>query len=573
MDRHRGVRRYICALAVVCLAATPSFSENPERYDIVLSGGTILDGTGEAAYEADVGLVGDTIITIGDLSEASTDARIDVNGLLIVPGFIDLHSHADGPDDHTGLRSRNPKRRAAPNLVTQGITTAVVNQDGRSPQDIARQRSQLNERGMGINTVLMVGHNTIRRSALRGFDKAREATPEEIDRMTAQLRKGLDAGAYGMTAGLEYEPGIWSTTEELISLVKEIVPYSGVYIVHERSSGVDPMWVVPSQHDSDHPTMLDSVNEVIQVGESTGATVVATHIKARGTEFWGNSQPIIDAINAARDRGVNIYADQYPYTSSGSDGSIVLIPKWVLDEYEGEVMDFEQALLDVMKDPPRFEKLKRDIKHAIARRGGANRILIMRHPDRSFVGKSLAQIAYDKDVDPVQMVYLMQIEGYTERFGGAVVRGFSMDIEDVERFVKQPWVATASDAGIALREDGLIHARYYGTFPRKIRKFALDKNLISLEAAIHSMTGLPASIMGFRDRGILREGNKADIAILDLDALQDRATYFSPHQYASGVEFVFVNGQLVVAGGKPTYALPGVVITPESGGPIRQTDD
>lgn len=573
MNRHPVKRWLVHLLAVLCLIAAPSNAETPERFDIILSGGEIMDGTGEAAFEADVGIVNDTIIRIGDLSEALTDARINVEGLLVVPGFIDLHSHADGPEDHAGLRSRNPKRRAAPNLVMQGVTTVVVNQDGRSPQNIARQRDQLIERGTGINAVLMVGHNTIRRTAMRSFNKARPARPEEIERMKELVRKGLEAGAYGLTAGLEYEPGIWSTTEELVSLVEEIVPYNGVYIVHERSSGVDPMWVVPSQHTEHHPTMLDSIHEVIEVGESTGATVVATHIKARGKNYWGKSDPIVDAINDARDRGVNIYADQYPYTSSGSDGSVVLLPQWVVDEYEGGTVNYEQALLDVIKNPERARQLAGDVNHAIQRRGGANRILIMRHPERGLVGKSLAQAAYEKEVDPVQMAYLLQIEGYTERFGGAVLRGFSMAIEDVENFVQQPWVATASDAGIALREDGLIHARYYGTFPRKIRLFALDNDIISLESAIHSMTGLPAEIMGFRNRGILREGAKADIAILDLKTLKDEATYFSPHRYAKGVEFVFVNGQLVVSGGKPTFALPGVVVTPETGGPMRQTDD
>ena len=542
-------------------------------YDVILSGGDVIDGTGAAAIRADVAIIDDTIVAVGDLSDAVTHARIDVTGRLVVPGFIDLHSHADGPDDANGLRSRNPARRAASNLVSQGVTTVVVNQDGRSPQDIGRQATQLAERGIGVNAVLMVGHNTIRRAALKGPNKERPATDDEIAVMKRMLVKGLDEGAYGMTAGLEYEPGIWSTTEELIALVSEIVPYRGVYIVHERSSGIDPMWVVPSRDSAEQPTMLDNIHEVIEVGETTGATVVATHIKARGVEYWGNSNEMIEVIKKARARGVNIYADQYPYTSSGSDGSVVLLPYWVLDEFEGETPNYERALMQVMKDPLRAKQLEDDVRHSILRRGGADRILILRHPDRTFIGKSLAQIAHEKQIDPVDMVYLFQIEGYTTRFGGAVLRGFSMDIDDVESFAEQPWVATASDAGIALPEDGLIHARYYGTFPRKLSLLVREKKLLTVEQAIRSMTGLPSDIMGFTDRGLVREGYKADIAVIDMETIHDRATYFSPHQFADGVDFVFVNGALVLAGGRLTNTLPGVVVSRKVSGPHSTTDD
>ncbi|HIA48812.1 MAG TPA: hypothetical protein EYN96_12805 [Candidatus Hydrogenedentes bacterium] len=573
MRRHAVRRGQYCWAVALFLCTAVAYGEDLQTFDIILSGGQIIDGTGAPPAKADIGIIGDTIISIGDLTDAVTNARIDVTDRYVVPGFIDLHSHADGPEDNAGLRSRNPKRRAARNLVSQGITTVVVNQDGRSPQDISRQKAQLSERGMGVNAALMVGHNTIRRTALKGANKQRGATDDELEAMKILLREGMEAGAFGMTAGLEYEPGIWSTTEELIALVEEIVPYQGVYIVHERSSGIDPMWVTPSRDSDDQPTMLDNIHEVIKIGETTGATVVATHIKARGVDYWGNSGAIIQAIEDARARGVNIYADQYPYTSSGSDGSVVLLPYWILEEYEGENDDYELALLQVMKDPLRAKQLENDVRHSIRRRGGAERVLILRHPDRSFIGKSLAQIAYEKEVDPVKMVYLFQIEGYSSRFGGAVLRGFSMDINDVEAFSTQPWVATASDAGIALREDGLIHARYYGTFPRKINQLVREKKVLNIEQAIHTMTGLPAKIMGFTNRGLLREGDKADITVIDLDNIRDRATYFSPHQFADGVNFVFVNGTLVVAGGTLTNTLPGVVITPETPSPFINTDD
>jgi N-acyl-D-amino-acid deacylase len=544
-----------------------------EHYDVVFWGGQVMDGTGTPAYRADVGIVGARIASIGDLSGADADRFVDVSDKIVVPGFIDLHSHADGPDDNEGLRSRNLKRRAAPNLVTQGITTVVVNQDGRSPLDLRRQRAQLDERGMGPNAVLMVGHNTLRRAAFQGHSYKQPATPDEIGQMITMLKAGMDAGGYGLSAGLEYEPGIWSTTDELVSLVKEIVPYAGVYIIHERSSGVDPMWTVPSQDGAAQPTMLDSVMETIEIGERTGATVVATHIKARGTEYWGKSGDIIHAIESARERGIRIYADQYPYTSSGSDGTIALIPYWVLDSFQGESTDYAGALMAVLKDSSRAAILRDDVAHAIERRGGADRIVVFGHPDQKVVGKTLAELAAARELSPVETVYLLQLEGFRNRFGGAVLRGFSMSQKDVDTFAAQPWVATASDAGIALRDDGLVHARYYGTFPRKIRDLALNRGVLSLEQAIHSMTGLPGEILGFGDRGQLREGYVADLVVLDLTMVRDAASYMRPHHFAEGIPYVMVNGIFVVDAHFLTYRTPGVVITPPPPQLRHNTDD
>ena len=553
------------------IGACSAFAQ--EHYDVVFWGGQILDGTGSAAYRADVGIVESRITSIGNLSGAAADRFVDVSGKVIVPGFIDLHSHADGPDDNEGLRSRNLKRRAAPNLVTQGVTTVVVNQDGRSPLDLRRQRDQIESRGIGPNAVLMVGHNTLRRAAFQGKSYKQPASSAEMKRMVSQLRAGMEAGGYGLSAGLEYEPGIWSTTDELVRLVKEIVPYAGVYIVHERSSGVDPMWVVPSQDGMAQPTMLDSVLETITIGEKTGATVVATHIKARGTAYWGESSRIIDAVESARERGVRIYADQYPYTSSGSDGTLVLIPYWVLDTFDGESANYSGALLNVLKDADNARRLRWDVEHAIERRGGAERIVIFSHPDSAVIGNTLAELATERDLSPVEMVYLLQMEGFRNRFGGAVMRGFSMSQDDVEAFAAKPWVATASDAGIALREDGLVHARYYGTFPRKIRALALDKDVLSLEQAIRSMTGLPAEILGFVDRGQVREGYVADLVVLDLATVRDSASYMQPHRFAEGIPYVMVNGVFVVDANFLTLRTPGVVITPPPPQLRNNTDD
>jgi len=560
----------VVAVGLLCLAPVSA-----QDYETLFVGGHVLDGSGAPAVRADVAVSGGRIAAVGDLGRATAQRVIHAEGLTIVPGFIDLHSHADGGGESGGLRSPDANRRAAPNLVAQGVTTVVVNQDGRSLLDLVRQREQLEERRIGPNVILMVGHNTIRRAALASSEKNRAATPAELETMKALVREGMDAGAWGLTAGLEYEPGIWSTTDELIALVREVKPYRGLYIVHERSSGIDPMWFVPSRDASSEtpPTMLDSILETIAVAEATGVTAVATHIKARGQDYWGKAGEMIAAIQAARDRGVPIFADQYPYDTSGSDGTMVLIPRWVADDYAGDTTSYAIALQAALADHDDARHLARDVMHEIVQRGGPGNIVVLDHPDRAFIGKTLGELAAARGVTVVEMAYLLQFEGYRDQFGGATIRGFSMSEEDIRKFTVQPWVATASDAGVSLPGEPFIHSRYYGTFPRKIRKYALDEKLIPVEQAVRSMTGLPAEILELDDRGYVREGYVADLAVLDLGALRDLSTFFEPHQYPAGVPYVQVNGRFVVDAGEITWTLPGKILTREEDRTRPDSDD
>ncbi len=551
----------VSAIAVAIFFVAPAASQT---YDVIFQGGQVMDGTGSPAVVADVGVVDDTIAAIGDLSQAKSRRTISISGKTLVPGFIDLHSHADGPSDR-GLRSRDERRRAAPNLVTQGVTTVVVNQDGRSPDSIERQREQMDRRGIGPNAILMVGHNTVRAQVL-GQDYKRAATPEEVEKMAGLVREGMKDGAWGLSAGLEYTPGIWSETEEVIALVKLLKPFGGIYVVHERSSGSDPMWFLPSQDPPNQSTMLDNVHEQIRIAEETGVTTVATHIKARGENYWGSSKAIIDAMKDARDRGVPIWADQYPYNTSGSDGEIVLIPQWVAERYrtndENGNPDYAETLRRAIVTDETRAELERDIHHMIVRRGNAEHIIIFDHPNEAFIGKTLAALALTHERSPVEMVYELQFHGYKDRFGGVRLRGFSMSEVDVAAFAAQPWTMTASDAGIALPDDPPVHPRYYGTFPRKIRHYAIEQQVLSVEQAIRSMTSLPAEILRLEKRGTIARGNAADIAVIDLARIRDMADFFRPHQYASGVDYVMVRGKFVVEAGRLTYALPGKVLTP-----------
>ncbi len=415
------------------------------------------------------------------------------------------------------------------------MTTVVSNECGYGTTDIKLQRNVLTDMGTGPNVILLIGHNSVRR-AVMSPDHERAATEDEITEMRAMVRQAMEDGAFGMSSGLEYVPAIWSTTDELVALMDEIVPYGGFF-------------------QPDPPSMIDNVLELIEVGERTSGRVIVTHIKARGYDFWGGSRSIINLISDARGRGVDIWADAYPYTSSGSDGSTVLIPRWALGR------DPQNNLRGILEDVERKADLITDIKHNLNWRGGAANILVMDYPDSSCIGRSVGEMAADRGISDVEMVIALQMEGFERRAGGARLRGFSMSEIDIEAFYAQPWTATGSDANIALPSDGPVHARYYGTFPRKIRHYALEQGVISVEDAVRTSTSLPAQILGLQYRGQIRAPFFADIVVFDLETIRDTATFFEPHQYAEGIDYVMVNGQFVVEKGEMTWERAGRVLT------------
>lgn len=546
----------------------------PGPFDLLITGGRVMDGTGNPWYYADVGIRDGRIAAIGRLTGTPAARTIDARGKVVAPGFIDLHSHADdGAGPRGGFRDPDPRRKAAPNLVAQGVTTVVVNHDGRSPWPIRDQRALLERDGIGPNAILLVGHGTVRGMAM-GRDFQRTATPVEVDSMRALVRQGMREGAWGLSSGLEYVPGRWSTTDEVAAVTGEIVPWRGMYISHERAEGRDPMWYWPSQDPPGPPTLLDAVAETIEIGERTGATVVASHIKAKGASYWGSSGAAIQLIERARARGVDVWADQYTYNTSGTDGNTVLIPGWAIGAGEfgagaggQRAPDYPAELRATLADPARAADLRRDIAHEITRRGGPENVVLFEYPDTTLVGKNLAEIAERFGTPPVEAAIRLQLEGFGTRPGGGRMRGFSMDEVDMEAFAAKPWVATASDAGIAMPADGpRTHARYYGTFPRKIRHYAMERGVLTVEEAVRSMTSLPAQILGLRERGMLREGMMADVVVFDPERIRDMATFFEPHQYAEGIEHVLVNGRFVVDQGQLTWALAGRILTPAADG-------
>ncbi|MGH7695727.1 MAG: N-acyl-D-amino-acid deacylase family protein, partial [Gemmatimonadaceae bacterium] len=433
------MRNLVLALALSPCVVTAqnvraSVQQGPDTvaYDLVISGARVFDGTGNPWFYGDVAIRDAKIARVGRLDSVRATRRVDARGRALMPGVIDLHSHADdGSSPRGGFRDPNAKRRAAPNLVMQGVTTVVVNQDGRSPLPIAEQRSTVERLGIGPNAILLVGHGSIR-GRVMGSDIRRPARPDEIAAMRDLVRQGMRDGAWGLSAGLEYVPGRWSTTDEVVALAEEIVPYRGVYISHERSEGQDPMWFWPSQDPAGAPTLLDAVRETIEIGERTGATVVASHLKAKGLNYWGSSAAALELIERARARGVDVWADQYPYNTSGSDGATVLVPSWALggarddpDAASGP-RDYAAGLRRTLSDSTVAAKARRDIAHEIARRGGAEQVMVFDFPDSTLAGKTLAQIASTWRLTPVETAIQLQLRGYPSRQGGARVRGFSL---------------------------------------------------------------------------------------------------------------------------------------------------
>ena len=558
-------------LAVLLAGAAPITAQDAQHFDLLVRGGRVLDGTGNPWFRADIGVRAGRITALGNLTGATAERVIDASGRYVSPGFIDIHSHADDGSSRGGRTIRNDSthRKSAPNVVSQGVTTIVVNQDGRSPWPVADQRTTLERQGVGPNVMLMVGHGTVR-GMVMGDEFRRPSTAEETARMAELVRKALEEGAVGLSAGLEYTPGRWSTTDEVAALAAELVPYDGVYISHERAEGADPMWYLPSQHEGRPPTLQDAVMETIEIGRRTGVRVVASHIKAKGVAYWGSSGSAIQLIQRARDEGVRVWADQYPYPTSGTDGRTVLIPGWALQDEDAESPRDRRPPADMLEmrlqDPETAARIRGDIVHEIGRRGGTDRVVIFDHPIAEYVGRNLQEVAEMRGEDPVETAIALQLEGDRTTRGGGRMRGFSMSEIDVENYAAQPWVATASDGGIGWPGDGPVHPRFYGTFPRKIRHYALTVGALSLESAIRAQTSLPARIMGLADRGEIREGNWADLVVFDLETIADQATFVEPHQHATGIDHVLVNGEFVLEDGEILMALPGKVITSRKGG-------
>jgi N-acyl-D-aspartate/D-glutamate deacylase len=528
MEMMMSMVKACLATLLLALPATTLAQPAPE-YDILIRGGRVLDGTGMPWRYADVAVRGDRIVAVGHIPSGATASRvIDATGRYVTPGFIDPHSHAV-----PGIST--PELAAAVPILYQGITTVMINPDGGGPADLAPLLSAIEENVPGVNVVPTIGHNGVRSEVMGRAN--RDPTPEELERMKAFVKKGMEDGAFGFSSGPFYVPGKYSKTPELVALAKVAAEYPGAFHTsHVRDE---------SSYDV---TIVGAVKELVQVSREAKLPGIVTHIKALGPTVWGKSAEVIDIINAARAEGLEIWADQYAYAASGSGLQPSLVPGWA---QEGG----QEAMAKRLQDPEQRAQIRKEMADNMARRGGANAMMIRRYPpDPSRVGKRLDEIARERLEDPLDTAIEMLING------GAPIISFNMNEKDVEAFMKQPWTMTCTDGGLVEFGDGAEHPRAYGAFPRKIRRYVMERGVVSLEQAIHSSTGLTATVLGVTDRGFLRPGAYADIVVFNPETIEDKATYVEPHAYSVGMDYVMVNGRVAVDAGKVAAGRHGRVL-------------
>lgn len=522
------MRRSLLLLALALFGAPAvGVAQSTEAFDVVIRGGRILDGTGNPWYRADVGIRGDRIAAIGDLSEAAAARDVDAADLWVTPGFIDTHSHAGG-----GLAS--PELSHARPLLAQGVTTVFVNPDGGGALDIAEQRAALLADGLGVNVAQFVAHGSVRRAVL-GMDD-RLASPTELEAMRSLVRAGMEDGAWGLSSGPFYAPGSYSDTHELVELARVVAPFGGAYQSHIRDESNYSIGVVAA------------VDEVVTVAREAGIPGVWTHAKALGPPVWGYSMALIRRLERARAEGIEVYTDQYPYPASATSLTAALLPRWA----QAGGADSLGARLD---RPGDLARIRASVVDNLARRGGADRIQFRRfRVDPSIEGRTLAEVAARRGLDPVDAAIALF------RQGAPSIVSFNMHEEDVRLLMVQPFNMTASDGGLVAWQEGVPHPRSYAAFTRKIETYVEEMGVIDLPAAIRSMTSLPARVYRMRDRGEIRVGALADLAVFDPAHLHTEASFTDPHHLSEGMRWVFVNGRMAVDDGAFTEVLAGRVL-------------
>jgi len=519
-----GVVAGLFGTAVCALAA-----QSPE-FDVVIRGGTVIDGAGTARYRADVAIKGDRIALVSRSGiAAGRGARvIEATGRIVAPGFIDMHAHLEPLADLPGAES----------AVRQGVTFALGGPDGGSPLPLGPYMAAREQQRIGINVGYLIGHNTIKQRVMGTVSRA--PTADEVKRMQALVAEGMGDGAFGISTGLRYLPGNFSKIDEVIALSRVAADSGGIYTSHLREEGLG---------------LIEGVAEAITIGREARIPIVLTHHKALGTKMWGQSVRTLAMVDSARRAGIDVMMDVYPYTAT-STGLAVLIPTWAFD---GGDTSFTRRL----QDPAIRDSIKRGIVFNILNdRGGGDIARVQFSSVRwqpELNGKTLADWAKQRGLEPTpengaELVIEGQLKG-----GGSMIYHV-LDEADVQRILQHPQAMIGSDGRLSRPGETSPHPRAYGTFPRVLGRYARDLKLFPLETAVYKMTGQSATRLRLRDRGVLRAGNFADVVVFDAATIADRSTFADPHQYPVGIDFVFVNGVAAVDGGRFTDARAGRVI-------------
>ena len=465
---------------------------------LVIRNARVVDGSGKPSFTADLRLDGDRIVKIGRIKPGKDEEMIDASGLVLSPGFIDIHNHSEA-----GLL----RDGQAPTQVSQGITTVIVGPDGGSPASLKDYFAKL-EGKIAVNVGAFMGHGTLRQLVMNS-SFARKTTEAEIEDMKMLLTQAMLQGSFGLSSGLEYDTGYSASTEEMIALAKIAAKHNGIYMTHMRD---------------EEEGMLDALREAIRIGREAGLPVQISHIKMGNKNMWGKSAEAIALVEETKKSGFDISADAYPYTAWASTITVLV--------------------------PSRKHEDRGEIEKGLNNVGGADKVLITNHAgNRSYEMRTMSDIASSKNISPVDL-YIEIVKN-----GGAAVVCNSMNEGDVKAFYTQPWVMVSSDGGIGSR-----HPRGAGTFTRVLSKFVRDEKWFGLEEAVRKMSSMPAARLGLKDRGLVKKGMKADLVLFDPAAVADRSTFAEPANLSEGVKAVFVNGSKVWENGKTTGHHPGVVL-------------
>jgi len=519
---------------------------------LVIQNGMIVDGAGNPWFKSDLEVTGREILRIGKISGSKAKV-VDASGCIVAPGFIDIHSHSDLDI------LVNPK---AESKVRQGVTTEVFPNCGSGPAPLkgaaielikddlrelglslnwstmAQYMRRIERQGVSLNVALLIPHGTLR-ACVMGFEN-RKPTEKEMEEMKALTEQCMRQGAFGMCTGLRYVPGSYAETDEVVELLKVVGRYDGFYASHVRDEG-------------DRGTYPAAIAEAIEIGEKAGVPVEISHLKALGKRAWGKVKDALKIIDDSRTKGVDVTCDMYPYNASGT-GFMAWIPKW---SHEGGFDKF----LERLKDPELRRKIVEETGAVLDDRGGPEKAVLTRYPpNREYEGKTLKEISAMKSKDPVDTILDLIVESK----GETPVVNFNMLDEDVEAVMRHRAVMFGTD-GYSLAPYGILgrgkpHPRSYGTYPRVLGRYVQDKRLLTIEEAIRKMSSLPAQKLGLQDRGLIKEGMYADIVVFKPETVKDKATFTDPHQYPDGIEYVMVNGTIVVEKGKHSGVLPGRVL-------------
>lgn len=499
-------------------------------WDILITGAMVLDGTGSPAFPGHLAIRDGRIVRVSReaLSARGEEKVIEAQGLFIAPGFIDLHAHLEPLLDYPSAESH----------LRQGVTLAVGGPDGSSPWPLGPYMAEAESMGLGINVAFLAGHNTLRR-AVMGLDD-RSPTADELERMRALVAQGMAEGAFGISTGLRYTPGAFSELGELVELARVAAESGGIYTSHLRDEGME---------------LMDGVREALEIGRQASIPIVLTHHKVVGAPMWGSSELSLALVDSARAAGTDVMLDQYPYTGTHT-GISILLPPWSL-------AGGDEAFLSRLDEPVLRDSIYSGLVWNLVNDRGGNdlsRVQFSRVEwDPSLEGQTLRDWAERQGLEPtIEVGADLVVEAM--RRGGANAIFHALHEEDVERIMRHPFTAIASDGRLTRLGEGHPHPRAYGTFPRVLGHYVRERGVLRLEEAVRKMTSLPASRLGLTDRGRIESGARADLVLFDPERIIDRATFEDPHQYPEGIEYVLVNGVVVLDRDGLTSERPGRVL-------------